>query len=162
MKKLRYYLLILVGLSACCEKMYEPYVYENALEINLHYGYKGFDKADTIFRVTFYYNRINGDGSDSFVMIDYTNDIYYTKNIPDSARQIAISTFDYYKVKIKSLTTAYEDSITNIGYSYRLKHVGNRRCGYNRKIYFDVHGTYRNKAYNSGNDPSLALLLKPN
>ncbi len=161
MKNLGIFAILIIGLSACCGRMYDPYDYDNGLQINLHYGYNGFDKADTVFEVTFYYNRMASNGSDSFKVTDYTNDLYFTKNIPDSARQIAISTFDYYKIKIKSLSSSYEDSVTNIGYSYRLKQEGNRRCGYNRKIYFDVHGAYKNKMYNSGSDPSLAILVKP-
>ena len=161
MRNLGIFAILIIGLSACCGRIYEPYYYENALQINLHYGHKGFDKSDTVFEVTFYYNRMTSNGSDSFMVTDYTNDLYYTQNVPDSARQIAISTFEYYKIKIKSLNSSFQDSITNIGYSYRQKYEGNRRCGYNRKIYFDVHGTYKNKTYNSGSDPSLAILVKP-
>ncbi|MDI1234104.1 MAG: hypothetical protein PSX81_07475 [bacterium] len=161
MKKLPFLILLIVGLSACCDKIYIPYE-ENVLQINLFYGKKGFSKNDTVFNVTFYYNRIPSGGKDSFSVLDYTNDIYYTVNIPDSSRQIAISSYDYYKIKIESQTTSFVDSITNIGFSYKENREGSRRCGYNRKTYFDVRATYKNTVYNSGSNSNLAIMVKPN
>lgn len=159
MKLWVYLSFLILTLGACCDKIYMPY-YDSSIQLNLDYHYNGFEKADTIFKVS--YIRVRSNSSfDTAIEINTTNSPYYNYSIIDSTRTIRVN-YGYYKVIIESMISNFKDSITDIGYSSKEVKRNHGRCKSYQNEFFDIHATYQSKVYNSGNEQSLAIKVKPN
>ncbi len=156
MKKLLI-IIICVGISGCCGKIYRPYYATWLIQLNLDFHKKGFTPNDTVFQVTYYTN------IDSFQYTDYTTKDYYNSDYDpnDSIRPIYISNLNCRKIIIKSITTGFKDSLKDFGYQAKSKHVGNKRCGYDQQNPYNVTATHKGQLLNSGSAPTLEITIKP-
>lgn len=149
----------ILALGACCDKIYMPYL-DSSIQLKLDYHHDGFEKADTIFKLT--YIRVNNNSNyDTAISTTVFSSPFYNDNKLDSTLNIRVN-YNNYKVIIESMVSNFKDSLTNIGYSTKEVQRNRGRCKSYEKEYFDIHATYQSKVYNSGNEQSLTIDIKPN